>query len=85
MAATSITVDGKATNMSSMECEVKKTAMKQSRKSFLLADSTKFGKATLMTYGSLDEMEIVISDEQLEDKYIIMCEKMNTELKMVEN
>ena len=85
MAATSITVDGKATNMSSMECEVKKTAMKQSRMSFLLADSSKFGKTTLMTYGGLDEMEIVISDEQLDDKYIIMCKKMNTDLKMVDN
>lgn len=61
MAAAGISVQG-ATNSSRSEYVVKKTALERSQKIYLLVDSSKFNCISLMTYCTLDEVDVLITD-----------------------
>lgn len=80
MAATGITADGQVNNTSYLECEVKRVAMEKSVKRYLLADSSKFGKTALMSYGSLDMMEMVITDENIPLFFEQLCKEKETKV-----
>lgn len=63
MAVSSISEDGRLNASTFVEYEMKRNALKQSRQSFLLVDSAKFGSMGLMSYGNLGDMDAIITDE----------------------
>lgn len=82
MAATGVSEDGGVTHSSLLEFEVKQAAVRHCRQKYLLVDSGKFGKAALMTYAALDEMDGVITDEGLKEEYQDMCRRMGTRVEL---
>lgn len=62
MGASGVSEDGRLNVSTYIEYEIKKTALQQSRESYLLADSAKFGSTGLMAYGTLADMTKLITD-----------------------
>lgn len=71
--ASGITPEGNLSNYSTMESTIKKTALRNSRKRFLLMDSSKFGSQALMTLCSITEMDEILTDAALPEKYQELC------------
>ncbi|MGM0126321.1 DeoR family transcriptional regulator, myo-inositol catabolism operon repressor [Enterococcus sp. AZ194] len=63
MAATGIGIKNGATNSDVLEQQIKKAICQRSREIYLLADHTKFGHTTLMTYSLLEDFHTIISDK----------------------
>lgn len=76
-AATGVTENGDVTNSSSLEYEIKREAMRNSEKKFLLLDSSKYGKSALLTYAHLGDMDRVIADEEMPVALSELCERYN--------
>ncbi|HIX14582.1 MAG TPA: DeoR/GlpR family DNA-binding transcription regulator [Candidatus Hungatella pullicola] len=76
MASSGVTVNGTITNSSPLEFEIKKAAIHSSSKSYLVMDSTKFGKSALMSYAHLKDMDKVISDENMPPEFLKLCSQM---------
>lgn len=62
MACTGITIENGLTNATTEEYTVKKSVIENSHTHFLLADHTKFGHFSLMTYCPLDAIHHVVTD-----------------------
>lgn len=62
MGATGVSPDGKLNVSTYIEYELKKLAVRQSLHPYLLVDASKFGGESLMAYGTLSQMEQVITD-----------------------
>lgn len=77
MAATGISAAGGITNSSPLEFEIKKAAIKNSEKSYLLIDSSKFGRTSLMTYANIAQMERIITDEEADKDFVELCRQSN--------
>lgn len=75
MASTGISTIGGATNSSSSETDIKRTAILKSQKSYLLVDHTKFGVVSLMTFSSFDKIDAVITDAMPSDDLKEVLEK----------
>jgi len=82
-AATGVTENGDVTNSSSLEYEIKKEAMRNSEKKYLLLDSSKYGKSALLTYAHLGDMDRVIVDSEMNFKLEELCERYNVQLEKV--
>jgi DeoR family myo-inositol catabolism operon transcriptional repressor len=80
MAATGVSASGDLTNSVSIECEVKKAAVKGSEKKYLLADSTKIGKAALLTYATISQMDVFITDQGIPDYFRKLCAEYGTNI-----
>lgn len=75
MAATGVSDCGGVTNSSLLELEVKQAAVQHCKRKYLLVDSTKFGKAALVNYATLEQMDRVITDEGLKEGDGDMCKR----------
>ncbi len=62
LGASGVSPDGKLNVSSYIEYELKKLVLQQSSHTYLLVDSGKFGGESLMSYGSLSDVDEVISD-----------------------
>lgn len=69
MAATAASISSGLTNSDNQEYDIKRRIVEKARKSFVLLDHNKFGKAALVTYAYLDQVNAVISDQPLPDEY----------------
>ncbi|GHV54219.1 HTH-type transcriptional regulator IolR [Synergistales bacterium] len=69
MASTGITVERGATNYYAAESEIKRMAMRRSRRNYLLADHTKLGVISLVTYADLKEFDCLITEPPLPDEF----------------
>jgi len=69
MAATGLSIKNGLTNYSSDKYKAKKQIVNNSQDIVVLADHTKIGKSTLMTYAGLNEISLLITDEELPEKY----------------
>jgi DeoR family myo-inositol catabolism operon transcriptional repressor len=69
MASTGISLSNGVTNASPLESELKKTIVSRSSEVYLLVDHDKFDKYGLMTYCSLDEIDVLITDKLPNDSY----------------
>ena len=65
------------------EIQIKKAAISSSEQKILLADSTKFGKAWYAKYAELDDIDVVITDNNIEKKHIELLKDYNIELYIV--
>jgi len=84
MGATGVSPDGKLNVSTYIEYELKKLAIQQSLHSYLLVDSSKFGLESLMAYGSLSQMETVITDSGCPLSAQRYCRERGIPLELVE-
>lgn len=70
MACTGISLEHGATHTSPNEFKIKKTAVCKSHKKFLLADSSKFGVVSLMTFCDVKNLDYIITNDYPSSKYI---------------
>lgn len=70
MAATALSIENGVMNSSFGERSIKNYVVERAADTYLLADSTKFGKIALLTYCGLSELEALITDD-------ISCEYAN--------
>lgn len=73
MACTGISLETGICNASTEEYSVKKAALKKSQKHYLLADSSKFGKTSLMTFGQVGQFDYILTDELPDDRLRTYC------------
>ena len=73
MACTGCSLEHGLTNASSEEYIIKKTVIENSQMHFLLADHSKFGRFSLMTYCHLEDIDKVITDCPLPEEYQSFC------------
>lgn len=69
MACTGLSIENGATNSSPLEYDIKRTVVRKSQLVCLLADSSKFGTTSLMTYCGLDEIDILVTDSTPPKEY----------------
>lgn len=80
LASTGISIECGLTNSHPLESEIKKLAIKKSMSTFLLVDSTKFDKSSLITYGNLEDIDYLITDKKPSKKYINFCNSNDVSL-----
>lgn len=64
MAATGFSIANGVTNSSPLESEIKRVAVKRSQSVYLLADHSKCGDVSLITYCDLEQIDILITDAE---------------------
>ena len=73
MTCTGVTVENGLTNASEGEYWVKKAVVENSKSCFLLADHSKFGKFSLMTFCKLNDIDNIITDEPVNEEIKKYC------------
>lgn len=73
MACTGISAKAGICNASTDEYNIKKAALKKSQKHYLLADSSKFGKVSLMTYGDVEQFDYILTEQMPEEDFCSYC------------
>lgn len=63
MAATGVTTQYGVMNSLLSDNELKVTAVNRAQEVYLLVDHTKFGKVTIKSYGSLEQIDTIITDQ----------------------
>lgn len=69
MSATGVSLANGVTNSDILEHEIKKRVVIKAQETYLLADATKFGKSTLLTYAALDNIQAIITSTALPEDY----------------
>ncbi len=82
MATTGLSADGKLNVSSYLEYEIKRHALQQSDQCILLCDSSKFGASGLIGYGTLSDMDLLITDQNCSDELKTLCERCGTALEI---
>jgi len=70
LASTGVSIEHGATNASPLECEIKQNLVKQNIPRFLLVDSSKFDKSSLMTYCQLSDIDGIITEKAPSEAYL---------------
>ncbi|MGE4484103.1 MAG: DeoR/GlpR family DNA-binding transcription regulator [Oscillospiraceae bacterium] len=78
MSATGVSINGDLTNSVSTECEIKKAAVQCCEKKIFLADSSKLGKVALLTYATIAQMDVFITDQGTPDYFKKLCNEAGT-------
>lgn len=69
MACSALSIENGVSNSSIEEYAIKKQVLKQSRHAYLLTDSSKFDKTSLMTFARLAEFEAIATESTPPKKY----------------
>ena len=69
ISTTGVSKDFQVTNYTAVEAELKRSCMEKSGLCYLLADHTKFGHASLVSYAKLEDFDGVVTDEGLSTPY----------------
>ena len=80
LSATAVSIEHGATNSTEGEYEVKKAALECSTITYLLIDSTKFDKFSLLTYAKLPDFNAVITDKMPSNRYVDYFKEHGVEL-----
>ena len=80
LASTGISLEHGATNTSPLECEIKQCVMSKACPHFLLADSSKFDHATLMSYCALKDLDSIVTNEMPPAAYVRHAAENNVQL-----
>ncbi|MCM3189337.1 myo-inositol utilization transcriptional regulator IolR [Bacillus subtilis] len=73
MSATGTTLTHGLTNSDLLEYEIKKRISEKAKEVYLLADHSKFGKSTLLTYAPFDRLHCIVTSQPLDDEYTQYC------------
>ena len=80
LASTGLTFESGVTNSEQMEYDIKRAVIEKSTKTYLLIDSTKFGKVSLITFASIGDFDAVITDKMPAQEYVDLLKENNVEL-----
>lgn len=75
MAATGVSIESGLTNSDILEYEIKKKIVDKAQQVYLLADASKFGRSTLLTYAPFDKVDTLITSEPLSKEYQEYCDE----------
>ena len=75
MACSGATIENGLTNATTEEYIVKKAVTGNAGETYLLADHTKFGHFSLMTYCRLEALDYIITDSPLNEEYKDYCQE----------
>lgn len=84
MANAGITRDGRLSVVSYVQREIKKVAMKQSQKHFLVTESSKFSFSDIMHYSVLQDMDMVITDSAISKESQMLIEGLDVKAEYVD-
>lgn len=73
LACTGVSNEFNLTNFTVVEAELKRLCINRSVDSYLLADNSKFGLSSLVTYGTMDQLSAIITDRPLEGIFKKYC------------
>lgn len=73
MGVSALAPDGSLGVSSFMEYELKRTAVARSREVYLLVDSSKYGEAGLLSYGSALDMAHILTDDRMPIAFVELC------------
>jgi DeoR family myo-inositol catabolism operon transcriptional repressor len=85
LATTGLSIDNGVTNSSPQEYEIKKKVVEKSGKTYLLADYSKFGVSSLMTYCRLDDVSCLITNRMPPEKYQAFLANHSIELQIADS
>lgn len=77
MACTGISAETGVCNSSTDEYSIKRAALKKSQKHYLLADSEKFGRTSLMTYGQISSFDYILTEQLNDESFRAYCKEHN--------
>ncbi|SDT31716.1 transcriptional regulator, DeoR family [Paenibacillaceae bacterium GAS479] len=80
MATTGVSITHGLTTLDLMEHQIKKQAASKAERLYLLADASKFGRSTLLTYAALDEVDGIITSELPVSEYILFSKQHGIQL-----
>lgn len=80
MGVSGISSDGKLNVSSYIEYELKKLVVRQSQHAYLLADASKFGGSSLMSYGTMEDMEEILTNTPYPEYVEPYCTKRGIRL-----
>lgn len=80
VAAAGIAPNGDITNSSPMEFEIKRAAIENSAHVYLMLDSSKYGKTSLLTFASIHDMERIVADTETDKAFVELCAQNNVAL-----
>lgn len=80
MACTGITIKKGLTNATMEEHVVKKAILENSQQAYALADHTKFGEVSILTYAPLSGIDCLITDHAPAEEYIRFCKEHKVEI-----
>ena len=83
LAAAGVTVSGDVTNSSPTEFEIKRAALENSAHAYLLIDSSKCGRSSLLTFANITNMEKIIADTDVDRSFVELCAQNSVELQLV--
>lgn len=83
LGATGVSPSGKLNVSTYTEYELKKLAVQQSIRPILLVDGSKFGKESLMTYGTIADMSEIITDSRCPEFSRELCRRKNVKLTII--
>lgn len=84
LASTGFSLSNGATNASPLECEIKQYLTEKSQTKILLADASKIGVASLMTFCQLRELDYLVIDQKPPQAYIDYFDKNKVRLLLPE-
>lgn len=80
IAATAVSIENGLTNSDIQEFEIKRQVVAKAKSVYLLADASKFDRATLLTYAKLSDIDGVITSPSLPKSYEDYFKQHNIEL-----
>ena len=57
------------------ECELKRSIIDKAKKTIMLVDSSKFGKSMPFTFATLDQIDLLITDQRPSDEILALAEQ----------
>ena len=75
MACTGVTMKSGLTNASAEEYITKKAIAENANSMILLADHSKFGRISLMTYSPMEKLDAIVTDQSLPEEYDSFCQE----------
>ncbi len=80
IAASGFSIDSGFTSGNFDECELKRFIMKKARKRIMLMDTTKIDKNMPFTFGTLEDIDILICDKKLPEDILEAAKEHNVEI-----
>lgn len=82
MACSGLTIDNGLTNATTEEYVIKKAVTENAGQTYLLADHTKMGHFSLMTYCQLKDIDYIITDTPLSSEYDEYCREHHINIRI---
>ncbi|WP_406589469.1 DeoR/GlpR family DNA-binding transcription regulator [Bacillus atrophaeus] len=84
MSSTGITLTHGLTNSDLMEYEIKKRISEKAKEVYLLADHSKFGKSTLLTYAPFKRVDCIVTSKPLDEEYNKFCKEHQIDIHLAQ-